>query len=814
MKQIVLDKLQWHLLLKKLASFAQTPAGEDDCLNLKPNKSIDDINTLWAQVVPLRELIQSGYTPPIGETPILDDVFQACSVGQILDGESLRAVLSLLQTVKALLSFTRSMKDRCSTLIRFNSSLYSLPKLAEAIALAISPEGEILDTASAELGRIRKQKLSLRQTIEKDLKQILSGSEVETYLQDKFFTVRSDRYVVPIRVDGRGRVDGSIQDTSDSGQTLYIEPQSIKPRNDKLLELEINEKLEIARIFRELSEHTRNEIEIIRDNYKGIVELDILTSQARLAASIDSGSVKLTEEPRLDLRAARHPLVTRPDGKPAVANTISLEEKQRLLIVSGPNAGGKTIVLKTVGLLHIMVKAGLLIPADEESTVFLPDKIYLEMGDAQNLESNLSTFSGHVLGLKPILETAGPRDLVLLDELAVGTEPQTGSAIGQAVLEEIGRRQSVGIVTTHFDNLKSLAITNDSFRNGSMEYSMDKLLPTYRLVLDVPGQSRGLEVAEQMGLPNRVLDRAKELRGNSTSELDQIIEDMFSAKQQAEKEVADYKQLRLETEAEKNRWEQDRNELRATKAKLSEKVKNRYEDQIDSLRKQLNESLAELKSVLKKANLEADHKLRQSANATKKNALENLQNLDSNLQKLGDEFKVGENLPGKEVKASDLKVGQQVFVVSFQKEATVTKVSQDPLVVEVAMGLIKTKPPLHDLRLLSDKKASPTNTKKSRATKSSNDRSGQVSFTVPSSRNTLDLRGSDATGAIEKIWNFIDKAVLRGESSLIVIHGHGTATLKKTVRSALAKDSPYDLDFRPGGKEEGGDGVTVIQLQL
>ncbi|NRA69052.1 MAG: Smr/MutS family protein [Pseudobacteriovorax sp.] len=809
MKPVVLEKLQWSVLLNKLSNYAQTPAGSQFCLDLKPEKSKEDIESNWSQVIPLRDLIVAGYTPPIGETPVLDDVFRFCSIGQLLDGPSLRAVYTLLDTVKSLQTFTRNMVDRCPTLVRFNSLLYPLPKLMEAIGKSIDHDGEILDTASPELIKIRRQKQSIRKTIEKSIKQLLSDHQVEQYLQDKFFTLRSERYVVPMKLDGRGRVQGSIQDTSDSGQTLFIEPESIKPHNDHLLELEVNEKLEILRIFRSLSEQTAAELDILRGDYDAIVELDTLTAQARLAADINGTKVSISSEPKLNLMEARHPLVKKPSGETAVANNIGLVDKQSVLIVSGPNAGGKTIVLKTAGLLLIMAKAGLLIPANQSSALFLPDNVFLELGDSQSLEGNLSTFSGHVLGLKPILEESGPNDLVLLDELAVGTEPQTGSAIGQAVLEEIGKRKSIGIVTTHFDNLKSLALKNPAFRNGSMEFSMEKLLPTYKLILDIPGQSRGIEVAEQMGLSKSVVDRAKELRGKTTGEMDQIIDDMFLAKQKAEEEAKQYQQLRLEMEAQKARWQQDRNELQASKARISEKVKNKYEDQIEKLKIEFNNSLGELKAIIKRANLPTNDEIRSAANEAKKAALENLQNLDSGLQKLGDQFKVEVSLPGEEAKVEDLKVGSKVYVISLQKEASITKIQKNPLQIEVAMGLIKVKPSLQDLRTI---KAGKKQEKKKIQNKPKE--SKKVGFVVPSPTNSLDLRGSDMTRAVEKTWDFIDKAVLRGETSLIVIHGHGTDTLKKSIRTALAKESPYELDFRPGEKEEGGDGVTVVQLRI
>jgi DNA mismatch repair protein MutS2 len=816
MNNVVLEKLQWNDLLARLAAKTQTVEGRDICRTLQPNLSREDIASRWSQLEPLRNLIRSGYTPPLDELPIMRPIFQGASLGQILDGESLWTVLHLLQTVRHFHRFATDFQEKCPSLLRFQKLTYPLPQLATAIEKAISPDGEILDTASAELQKLRRQKLSIRQKIEDEIKQLLTKQNIEMYLQDKFFTMRSDRYVIPIRLDGRGRVKGSIYDTSESGQTLYIEPESIRPLNETLLEVELSEKLEVLRIFRELSGQVTEEVEVLKANYEYLIELDVLTAQASLAVDLDAGPVTLSDRPCLHLVKARHPLVSTPSGGAAIANDVALEPDQRLLIVSGPNAGGKTIVLKTVGLLHLMAKAGLLLPADAASEIFLFDRLYIEMGDAQNLEANLSTFSGHVLGLKPILEKARPNDLVLLDELAVGTEPLTGSAIGQAVLEELANQGVFGVVTTHFDNLKGLAVTDKRYRNGSMEFSTADLKPTYRLILDIPGQSYGIELAEQIGLPARVIDRAKTLRGQTGNTLDQLVEELQRKRESAETQQREYEKLRLEMEAQKHRWETEREALKKSKADASEKIKSRYEHQIDELKVEFNETLEELKKTLKQAKKQegSNQPLQDSANQKRREAEEKLAQLEGSLSKLGDDFQLQKEIPGEPATLEDLDVGDRVYVISLDHEATVTKVNKgDPATIEVSAGLIKLKPPIQDLRKLPPEEA-PTSTKKKKKAQAKprgTERSGLV---LPTPTNSIDLRGLDADRALDRTWAFIDKAVMRGENHLILIHGHGTAKLKKTIRTALAKDSPYNLDFRPGEQEEGGDGVTVVDLNV
>ena len=434
------ENLEWNLLLNRLADHARSAPARHLCLALPTDLERQAVLQRWGETEPLTGLIRGGYAPPLGELPDMTALFKALKLGQILEGEYLRQIYQLLDITRLIQRFAIDFQSTCGTLGPYARSLYPLPKLMQAIAKAIGPEGEILDGASEELQKIRLAKASQRHRIEQEIRQILVDDQIETYLQDKFFTMRAERYVIPIRLDGRGRIAGSIYDTSASGQTLYIEPVRIAPLNAALLELDLAEKLEIIRIFRELSAHAAKEYDILQSDYEQIVTLDFLAAQAHFACEYDGIAVPLSDSPMMRLFGARHPLLSAPGGGAAVPNDILLGEQQSSLIISGPNAGGKTVVLKTAGIIHLMAKAGLLLPVDAPSTLFLFRNVYLSLGDAQSITAGLSTFSGHILGLKPIINDASRSDLVLLDELAVGTDPQTGSAIAQAILEDFAFR--------------------------------------------------------------------------------------------------------------------------------------------------------------------------------------------------------------------------------------------------------------------------------------------------------------------------------------------------------------------------------------
>ena len=808
-----LIQLEWPVLLEKIASFAQTEEGRKHTLELPCNLTTEQIESSWAETYPLRQIIRSGYRPPIGNLEPMESLFRGAKLGQILDGESLRIILALLQSVKTALAFARDFGDKCDLLNRYQKQLYPLPKLDAAISRAIGPDGKILDDASPELSRIRRNKINLRKKIESEIGTLLTKNDLETYLQDKFFTIRSDRYVVPMRLDGRGRVKGSIYDTSDSGQTLYIEPASIAPMNEALLELELSEKLEIIRIFKELSGHVAGEVDILETNYKLLIHLDIRAAQASYASEIDAGKVNLSETPSLHLVKARHPLLMKENEK-IIANDIALTSEQKTLIVSGPNAGGKTVILKTTGLLHLMMKAGLLIPADESSSLFAFTNIFVEMGDAQNLSANLSTFSGHICGLKSILEKTGPEDLVLLDELAVGTEPHTGSSIAQAILEEIANLKTTAVVTTHFDSLKGLAMHDGRFRNGSMEFSKKNLKPTYHLILDIPGQSYGIELAKDLGLSPKVIERAVELRGGSAGEINQLIDSLQRKQEEAREEHEKIYKARLEVERQKEHWNHEKQELAKMKSLASNKIAERYQDAIDKIKKDFYDTVDELKTLQKKwRKLSGDPKeFQDQVQAAKKQAEDQLDQINTTLGGLEDNFAKSAELPGSPCTIEEISVGSDVYVVSLGKKATVTKIPKGPSpAIEVNAGLLKLRLPIQDLRIIDKNNRKKTaKPRVKHAPKSMEEKA--IPFVIPTSINSLDLRGFDVLDAVDKTWLFIDKALMRGENQLILIHGHGTDKLKKAIRTALTVDCPYNLDFRPGEKEEGGDGVTVLKL--
>ena len=854
LKPVDLEKLEWPLLVETLAAFSQTDDGQTLCLELAPNLEQPEIEHRWADVSSIKEIVRQGYRAPIGDLPPMRRIFKALGLGQILGGVELRQVLQLLQAIQKVHGFCVNFSSKSQTLARLKNQIYPVPKLMTAIDKAISPDGSLLDDASPELASIRRKKITLAKRIEDQIKKVLREASVEQYLQDDFFTVRNERYVVPIRLDGRGRVPGTIVDTSDSGQTLFLEPSSVAPLNAEWLENQLAEKLEILRIFKTLSGQAATELDTLRVDYEELVQLDFLTAQAGLAIQLDANPVELSDIPLIDLRAARHPLIrkaleqtapeTDENGEPrepstvsltkmkntAVPNTITLMGEQRCLIISGPNAGGKTVVLKTVGMLHLMAKAGLLIPADRTSRLYLFHNIFLELGDAQNLAASLSTFSGHVFGLKPILEKAGPKDLALLDELAVGTEPQTGSALAQAVLETLATRKTMTLATTHYDSLKGLAASDGGqgqhqFRNASMEYLLKTMRPTYKLILDVPGQSYGLEVASQIGLPGSVIERAKQLRGTSASTMENAVNQLLVAREETENIRGELRQKELAVDESRARLEAERKALEEARREAARKAAQNQEVELDEMRQSIRDLQDELKAALKALRQaesgDASHAMAAAASLATSSS-DTMRQFDQKSRDILARGREGEVLPGRTISSGEiLRTGQRVFVVPLRKEGQILRPAEgDNAPAEIQVGLVKLRVPAHDLRVMPDAGPNESGKATSRGKpvpllklKPLNPPPEIPPLVLQSPTNTLDLRGQDADTAVSKTLDFIDHALLRGESALVIVHGHGTDRLKNAIRKCLRSDCPYNIAFRAGENTEGGDGVTIIALK-
>ena len=811
---VILQKLDWPFLVEKLAEKAQAQETTENLKSLTPLYTQADrllIEKQWEDISSLKEILRLGFRPPVGSLPIMGKIFASSEKGQILESTDLRSVLEVLLSTKRVLGFAADFSQKSRVLHHYKTNLSPLPKVVQIIEKSIGSTGEILDDATPELRDIRKQRIQLRKKMEEVLTNLMRQSPFEEYLQDQFFTMRNDRYVLPIRLDGRGRVKGSIVSISESGQTLFVEPQQVTLMNEQLQEVDVAERLEILTILRTISAMIATSLDVLRLNYEELLILDSISAKAAFALETNSGTAQISDEPILELLIATHPLLDLSANKlsTVIANNIILKRENRSLVISGPNAGGKTVVLKTVGLVHAMAHAGLLIPVDEKSKIYFFEHYFLELGDAQSLGNNLSTFSGHLLGILPAVQKAGPNDLVLLDELATGTDPETGSAIAQAVLEHLVQKNALTILTTHYDRLKTLGFENHQFRNASMEYTIESMKPTYRLILDVPGQSYGLELASQIGIPQTIIARARDLKGTTESNLDYALSELALQREKSQALAADLEQKVLAAEEEKFRWQQECKLLEESRKKATQNVTAFYEDQIEALRKDLEDTTGELKKSLKNV---VDDDLRADVLNKRHQAQESLKNVSATLKQLSrDDAPVTVSEPS--LQFQDLVVGKSVFIRPIGKTGKITKIPESKsAAIEVEVGIMKMRVPLKDLGLSKTSENEP-NIKITTPKPIARRPIKMPELVLRTPTNALDLRGMEADQATKASLDFIDKAMLRGEPAILLIHGHGSDRLKTEVRALLAGEIPYEVAFRPGIMQEGGDGVTIVSLE-
>ncbi|MBC60915.1 MAG: hypothetical protein CMP11_00510 [Zetaproteobacteria bacterium] len=806
----IFSKLDWPSLLEFLASFCQTDEARKMSLNLSFKLTKDEILAHWNWIKPMVALAKLEQHPQIGYLESLDHIFKACSLGKVLEPDDFKLVSSQLESTQRVKEFLFNWQETCLSYKVISSKIVILKDLYNSLSRSLTDEGKVKDNASQELLKIRQKKKLLSRKIESTMKALIQGNKTYLqYLQDDFYTIRLNRYVVPIKLDGRGRINGHIIDTSASDQTLFIEPEEIRSLNEELEEIDALEKVEILLILRSLSTKIFEEKEHLVRNYHELIKLDFHTAQAILADKIKGQKVQLEDEPKINLLSVHHPLLCLSDNNSSVANDIKLDKGQNALVISGPNAGGKTVVLKTIGILQLMIKSGLLPPCSKESSTYVFNNIYAELGDAQSLSANLSSFSGHIKELKPIVEKAKKGDLVLLDEIASGTEPHAGSAIAQATLEHLNQNQVTFIVTTHFDNLKLLALTQKNFRNGSMEYDLNQSSSTYKLLLDSPGQSFGLEVAQELGFPRKIIERAQNIKGFANASIEKAIKDLNNEKSLLVKEKTNLSRIIKKNKIAEEELKEETKKLKSYKDRSVKKIVKMYEEKIQNLVIEIEASFKEIKKFKKDVS-----KIQQfKPDDLKEKSKRSIKAAQEYLDKISKKHHQETTKPGKETSIENLKKGDKVYLTDIGKSAVVSEIKVDVKKVFVKAGSFHLAVSIDKLRILekySNKPEKQLIKKSKNLTKEKNQTNilAQAIFQTPS--NSIDVRGKLIDEALSEIWKTMDNMILSGRRVLFVIHGHGTGALKDAIRTSLLKNCPYDVRFHPAEKENGGDGTTVI----
>jgi DNA mismatch repair protein MutS2 len=779
--------LGWGRLLDELATRTRTRRGAALARALQPFAQLDDARARHDEVAEARALRDVGDGLPLDGVRDLDEALPRAEKAGVLDGAALRDVGS---TAAAGARVKRHLGSRRAPRLLGRALLLDeLEELSDPIGRSFDEGSEVRlsDRASPALGSLRRRAQVVREELERKVGSLLDSAHISEHLQDKFFTQREDRYVIPIRIDARARVRGIVHGTSQSGQTVFVEPEEMVDLNNrlKLAELEVAE--EERRILAELSLLVTEALPRLRANLEILSLFDLIDAAARLSSDLRATPPELIEEGPLDLRRARHPLMT---GE-CVPNDIVIGWGQTL-VISGPNAGGKTVALKTAGLSSLMALSGLHIAAQEGSRVPRFTACLTDVGDDQSLEKNLSTFSAHVLHLRDFLSAAAPGVLTLLDEVAVGTDPEQGAALAQAVLEALAEKGATTIVTTHYDRLKALAPRDARFVNASVGFDVERLLPTFKLHLGVPGASGAVVVARRLGLPDSVCARATTLAGEGATGLERLLLDVEAERKKIarEREMTEAERA----EAERARAEAERRAEEA-KHKLQQAKRGAHDDAVESLRAARAE-LDRTRAVLR----------RSGGKITPAEVSEMRKEIDQAAKAVREAAPAPAPPPGRPATLEELKPGVEVFVAKLGGKAEVLSCKGGKIVVQA--GILKATVGVDEVRILDEK------LQKSARQQRGHNAFDDVAPALPQERGfaTIDVRGERVDAALGMAEKFLDDALRAGKEAVLVVHGHGTGKLRDALREQL-KGFPGVSGVRAGEPREGGDGVTVIMLE-
>jgi len=797
-----LSDLGWQQLLEALARRCHTERGAADARELELCEELEVARVRLAQVSELRGLSDRSAPPPFGGIQDVRTAVARVDKGGDLEPFELIAVGESLAGCGKLMRHLVAHREAAPHAAELAATMTDLSgDIAGPILDSFDVDGGLVDHASPRLGSLRRKAASLQEQLVQRARKLLEDPAVAPELQDKFYTQRDDRYVVPVRSDAPSRMKGIVHGTSHSGATLFIEPEQFVELNNKLKIAKSDIADEELRILAELSSFVREDAQAIRATLAIATQIDVLDASARLAVALDAHEPAVEAGGALRLVRARHPLMVLTDRE-CVPNDIALAPGTTM-VISGPNAGGKTVTLKTLGLAALMVRAGLHVAADQGSEVPWLRMVYTDIGDDQSLERDLSTFSAHILHLRDTLADADGDTLVLIDEVAVGTAPEQGAALARAVLEALADRGARAAVTTHYEPVKALATADERFVSASVGFDLDAMAPTFRLHIGSPGSSGALMVARRLGLSDAIVDRAEELLGGGRAGIDELLAAADTERRRLEDERAEIERIRGELEADRRA---------AADAKVTAQ---------DRERKLREGAHGEAVQALRRARDELD-KLR--TGLRRKRSPAGAEPVGERIKELARE--VAEHAPaepppsGEPPAADQLRPGVAVRVPSLRGRGTVIEMPSRGKVV-VRLGTMRTTVAIDAVRLetaATPKKPAPRPAPAPSSSRRRGDafvEEAHVDDKAPARTpdNTLDLRGERVDDALSRVDRFLDDAMLASRDIVFVIHGHGTGALRKAVRAQLDEHVVVDR-WRTGKLEQGGDGITVAWLDV
>ncbi len=789
--------LELDKVLQQAAAFTSNETSRGMMLACKPSSDLAQVRAEVEKTDDALRLAMQFGTPPFsGFRNICNSVTRAAS-GARLSLRDLLDVADLLRQVQSLHSWYGHCSESATSLDYLFSLIVPDDALLSTLDRSIVSEEEIADAASPTLAEIRRKLQRSRSHLRETLDKMVHSKSMQKYLQETTVTLRDGRFVLPVKTEYRGQVAGLIHDTSSSGQTIFIEPMQIVEANNDIRLLESRELEEIDRIMQKLCAAVGAQAPALRRMHETCAELNYYFAKANYAASLKAVKPEISDDGIMELKKARHPLL---DQKKAVPIDLALGEVHNALIVTGPNTGGKTVALKTAGLLTAMTMCGFLIPVTDGSRISVFRHILADIGDSQSIEQSLSTFSSHTLNVVEILETADDSTLVLLDELGSGTDPVEGAALAISIIDYLKQLGAKLMVTTHYQELKLYAADTPDVINASCEFDTDAMRPTYRLILGSPGKSNAFAISGQLGMPASILRHAQSLISEENRHFENVIARFDEARKALEQEREEAARLRAQAQQLQEEWQAKRDSIAAEEKEAMERAAAQASRIVESTKAQSNALLDELEQ-LRRDKEKADFANRVSS--AKSDSTQKLRSMYKNANPvLG-----STNENGDYVLPRPLQKGDRVLIADLNQEGTIAEPPGQSDFVFVQMGLMKMKIQISRLRLLDKKKAQENDKKKQQRKK------GSVSAKIARKGSMeLDIRGHACDEGVYEMERFIDSAVLANIGTVTIIHGKGTGLLRKAIQQRL-RQMKCVKEFRNGLYGEGEDGVTVVTLR-
>jgi len=793
-----LKALEYDKILELLAARACNDDARDGILSLRPEKSEKSAQNLMNMTEDAYIMLAKYGGPSFGGLKNVNNSLARASAGGVLSMKELLDIGSTVRTVRAIREWRNNSGKEPRGIDLYFDSLMPNKYLEEKIFSAILSEEEMSDNASPELASIRRQIKNKENSIRDKLEKLIKSQNLRAVLQDAIITQRNGRYVVPVKSEQRGAISGMIHDTSSTGATVFIEPAGVVEANNDIRVLKGKEAAEIERILYELSVEAGGFTEEIKGSYECAVEINIVFCKAHMAYDMKASVPVINSNGITDLKKARHPLI---DPKKVVPTDIRLGTDFDTLVITGPNTGGKTVAIKTIGLLSAMGASGLMIPAGDESKISVYDNILVDIGDEQSIEQSLSTFSSHMVNIVNILEKANGKTLALIDELGAGTDPVEGAALAMAILEELYNKGAKIAATTHYAELKAYALQTPGVENGSCEFDVNTLSPTYRLLIGVPGRSNAFAISERLGIDKSIIDRAGELVSSENIRFEDVVDMLEKSRLEMEGEHTRAQEITAAAKADKEKAEKILIDAQQRRDKELENAKGEALRIVEKAKREANALLNEVEKLKKEARQTKDAaelaRRAKSAVNSRLNAINDAVNPVLASVDDDDDY----------VLPRPLEIGDTVYSKTIGKNATVTSLKDKKGNVEIAAGMLKMRVKEETLRLVDKPKQKETKKRQVSTARVS----GESKSTMNVS-NRCDLRGLMVDEAIIVLDRFLDDLLRSGLTECTIIHGKGTGALRAGVTQYLKSD-PRIRTFRLGTFGEGENGVTIAEIK-